>query len=82
MVDEEIKASKIIVLLKKGSRQCFMVQRLNEYFKPVQRTWQRYRETGSVTKMPGSRKKPCIKPQNGRFLVSSIHNLQIFVCGL
>lgn len=70
MVDKVIKASKIIALLEEGCSQCFVAQRLNVSRSTVQRTWQRYQETGSIKRRPGSGKKTCTEPRDDRFLVS------------
>ncbi|CAH2107302.1 unnamed protein product [Euphydryas editha] len=70
MVDKVIKTSKIIALLEEGCSQCFVAQRLNVSRSTVQRTWQRYQETGSVKRRPGSGRKTCTEPRDDRFLVS------------
>ncbi|CAH2092468.1 unnamed protein product [Euphydryas editha] len=70
MVDKVIKASKIIALLEEGCSTCLVAQRLNVSRSTVQRTWQRYQETGSVKRRPGSGRKTCTEPRDDRFLVS------------
>lgn len=70
MVDKVVKATKIIALLEEGCSQCYVARRLNVSRSTVQRTWQRYQETGSVKRRPGSGRKPCTQPRDDRFLVS------------
>lgn len=70
MADKIVRASKIIALLEEGCSQCFVAQSLNVSRSTVQRTWQRYQETGSMKRRPGSGRKPSTEPRDDRFLVS------------
>lgn len=54
----------------KGCSQCYMAHRLNVHRSTVQRTWQRYRETGFVKRRTNSGRKPYTEPRDDHFLVS------------
>ena len=70
MTEKAIRASKIVTLLEEGSSQCYVSQQLGVSRSTVQRTWQRFQETGSLTRRRGSGRKRCTELRDDRFVVS------------